>query len=36
MTKTAKILVVDDERSIRDLLSIYLKREGFDVHCDED
>ena len=31
-----KILVVDDERSIRDLLSIYLKREGFEVHCAED
>jgi two-component system response regulator PilR (NtrC family) len=36
MTKTAKILVVDDERSIRDLLSIYLNREGFEVHCAED
>jgi two-component system response regulator PilR (NtrC family) len=36
MEKTAKILVVDDERSIRDLLSIYLKREGFEVHCAED
>jgi two-component system response regulator PilR (NtrC family) len=36
MTKTAKILVVDDERSIRDLLSIYLEREGFEVHCAED
>ncbi len=36
MTKKAKILVVDDERSIRDLLSIYLNREGFEVHCAED
>jgi len=36
MTKTAKILVVDDERSIRDMLSIYLSREGFDVQCAPD
>jgi len=36
MTKTAKILVVDDERSIRDMLSIYLEREGFEVQCAPD
>ena len=36
MTKTAKILVVDDERSIREMLSIYLEREGFDVQCAPD
>jgi two-component system response regulator PilR (NtrC family) len=36
MEKKARILVVDDERSIRDLLSIYLEREGFEVHCAED
>jgi DNA-binding NtrC family response regulator len=28
---TAKILVVDDERSMRELLAIVLKREGYDV-----
>lgn len=28
---SAKILVVDDERSIRELLEIFLKKEGFDV-----
>jgi two-component system response regulator PilR (NtrC family) len=27
----AKILIVDDERSIRELLEIFLKKEGFDV-----
>jgi len=36
MTSKASILVVDDERSIRDMLSIYLKREGFDVSCAPD
>jgi len=36
MATTAKILVVDDERSIRDLLSIYLEREGFEVQCAAD
>ena len=29
--KRAKILIVDDERSIRELLEIFLKKEGFDV-----
>src|SRR5712671_7461994 len=31
MTKRAKILIVDDERSIRELLEIFLKKEGFSV-----
>jgi two-component system response regulator PilR (NtrC family) len=31
MPGTAKILIVDDERSIRELLEIFLKKEGFDV-----
>jgi len=31
MTKRAKILIVDDERSIRELLEIFLKKEGFVV-----
>src|SRR5260370_41612060 len=31
MTKRAKILIVDDERSIRELLEILLKKEGFAV-----
>jgi two-component system response regulator PilR (NtrC family) len=31
MPSPAKILVVDDERSIRELLEIVLKKEGFDV-----
>jgi len=31
MTKRAKILIVDDERSIRELLEIFLKKEGFEV-----
>src|SRR6185295_8963409 len=31
MIARAKILVVDDERSIRELLEIVLKKEGFDV-----
>ena len=32
MSKRAKILIVDDERSIRELLEIFLKKEGFEVH----
>ena len=28
---SAKLLVVDDERSMRELLSIVLRREGYDV-----
>jgi len=28
-----KILVVDDEQGIREMLDIYLKREGYDVSC---
>jgi two-component system response regulator PilR (NtrC family) len=31
MPTAAKILVVDDERSIRELLEIFLKKEGFEV-----
>src|SRR5436853_4680926 len=31
MPSTAKILVVDDERSIRELLEIVLKKQRFDV-----
>jgi len=31
MSSSAKILVVDDERSIRELLEIFLKKEGFEV-----
>jgi two-component system response regulator PilR (NtrC family) len=31
MLKRAKILIVDDERSLRELLEIFLKKEGFDV-----
>src|SRR5689334_11467447 len=31
MSKGAKILIVDDERSIRELLEIFLKKEGFNV-----
>src|SRR5262245_35121251 len=31
MTKRARILIVDDERSLRELLEIFLKKEGFIV-----
>src|SRR5262245_50465694 len=31
MANSAKILVVDDERSIRELLEIFLRKEGFDA-----
>ena len=31
MQKRAKILIVDDERSLRELLEIFLKKEGFSV-----
>ena len=31
MTKRSKILIVDDERSLRELLEIFLKKEGFIV-----
>jgi two-component system, NtrC family, response regulator PilR len=31
MPKRAKILIVDDERSLRELLEIFLKKEGFHV-----
>src|SRR6185369_13282168 len=32
MSKRAKILIVDDERSIRELLEIFFKKEGFVVN----
>ena len=32
---TARVLVVDDERSMRELLSIVLRREGYDVTVSE-
>src|SRR4029079_12904110 len=32
----ARVLVVDDERSMRELLSIVLKRDGYDVLVAED
>ena len=35
MNEKARILVVDDERSIRELLEIMLQREGYDVTCVE-
>ena len=31
MPKRARILIVDDERSIRELLEIFLKKQGFQV-----
>ena len=31
MIERANILIVDDERSIRELLEIFLKKEGFAV-----
>ncbi|MBD3427281.1 MAG: response regulator [Candidatus Omnitrophica bacterium] len=31
-----KVLVVDDERSIRDVLRIFLEKKGFDVTCIDD
>ena len=30
---SAKILVVDDERSMREFLEIMLMKDGYDVHC---
>src|SRR5262249_58508230 len=32
MPKRAKILIVDDERSLRELLEIFLRKEGFAVN----
>jgi CheY-like chemotaxis protein len=32
----ARVLVVDDERSMRELLSIVLRRDGYDVMVAED
>ena len=31
--KKGNILIVDDERSMRDMLEIFLSREGYSVHC---
>jgi DNA-binding response OmpR family regulator len=31
VTKSGRILIVDDERSLRELLAITLEREGFEV-----
>ncbi len=31
--KKGRILIVDDERSMRDMLEIFLSREGYSVHC---
>ena len=33
MPATAKIVIVDDDEHIRELASLYLKKEGFDVEC---
>ena len=35
-TAPARVLVVDDERSMRELLSIVLKRDGYDVLVADD
>jgi CheY-like chemotaxis protein len=35
-TTQARVLVVDDERSMRELLSIVLRREGYEVTLAED
>lgn len=32
----ARILVVDDEQSMRDFLAIFLRKQGFEVECSED
>ena len=31
-----KILVIEDEKDIRELLQLYLKRDGYDVHIAKD
>ena len=31
-----KVLVVDDEQGIREMLEIYLQREGYEVTCASD
>ena len=31
--KRGRILVLDDERSMREMLEIFLQREGYSVHC---
>ncbi len=35
-TAPSRVLVVDDERSMRELLSIVLKRDGYEVLVAED
>jgi two-component system response regulator PilR (NtrC family) len=35
VSEQARILVVDDERSMREFLEIFFRREGFDVHTAE-
>src|SRR6478736_3796370 len=36
MTAGGKILLVDDDAAIRELASVYLVKEGFDVSCAAD
>ena len=36
MTENNKILVVDDEKNICELIRLYLKKEGYDVICADD
>ena len=33
MTAAGKVMIVDDDEHIRDLASLYLQKEGFDVSC---
>ena len=35
MSKAASILVVDDDRDVRDIISAVLETEGYDVRCAE-
>jgi DNA-binding response OmpR family regulator len=36
MTPSGTVLIVDDDDSIRELATVYLKKEGFDVECAAD